>query len=147
MRERTPLNRQLLSQLPNLKLIVSTGRRNASIDVQAAIDLGIAVENTGYLTMVLRNIRGHCCWPSPVISRPENTNFFSGKWQTTIGTDLKGKTIGIVGLGNIGLKIVEYAKAFDMKVIAWSQNLTREKAMAAGVDYVGQEVYSGIRIL
>ncbi len=139
MRERTPLNRQLLSQLPNLKLIVSTGRRNASIDVQAAIDLGIAVENTGYLTS---GAPEHTWALLLAITRhipTENTNFFSGKWQTTIGTDLKGKTIGIVGLGNIGLKIVEYAKAFDMKVIAWSQNLTREKAMAAGVDYVSKE--------
>ena len=139
MRERTPLNRQLLSQLPNLKLIVSSGRRNASIDLEAANDLGIAVENTGYLTS---GAPEHTWALLLAIARhipKENTNFFSGKWQTTIGTDLKGKTIGIVGLGNIGLKIAEYAKAFEMKVIAWSQNLTLEKAMSAGVDYVSKE--------
>ena len=139
MRERTPLNKDLLSQLPNLKFIISTGRRNASIDVQAAIDLGIAIENTGYLTS---GAPEHTWALLLAIARhipTENANFFSGKWQTTIGTDLKDKTIGIVGLGNIGLKIAEYAKAFEMKVIAWSPHLTREKAMAAGVDYVSKE--------
>ena len=110
MRERTPLNRQLLSQLPNLKLIVSTGRRNASIDVQASNDLGIAVENTGYLTS---GAPEHTWALLLAVARhipKENTNFFSGKWQTSIGTDLNGKTIGIVGLGNIGLVIADMQK-------------------------------------
>lgn len=69
----------------------------------------------------------------------ENQNFRSGGWQTTVGTDLAGKTIGIVGLGNIGAKIATYARAFDMKVIAWSENLTQEAAAASGAVLVSKE--------
>lgn len=139
MRERTPLNRQRLEKLPNLKLIVFTGRRNASVDTKAAEALGITVKTTGYigtgapemtwalLLAIARNI--------PL----ENNNFTSGKWQTTIGTDIIGKTIGIIGLGNIGSKIATYAKAFDMNVIAWSENLTEEKATAAGAKLVSKQ--------
>jgi phosphoglycerate dehydrogenase-like enzyme len=139
MRERTPLTRQILSQLPNLKLIISTGRRNASIDEKAVEELGITLKTTGYigsgapeftwamLMAIARNI--------PV----ENANVRNGVWQTTIATDLIGKTIGIIGLGNIGTKIATYAKAFDMNVIAWSENLTEEKAAAAGAKLVSKE--------
>ncbi|MDP9079153.1 MAG: D-2-hydroxyacid dehydrogenase family protein [Bacteroidota bacterium] len=139
MRERTPLNRQLLSQLPNLKLIISTGRRNASIDEKAVQELGITLKTTGYfgggapeltwamLMAIARNIT------------LENANLKSGLWQTTIATDLAGKTIGIIGLGNIGTKIAAYAKAFDMNVLAWSENLTEEKAAAAGAKLVSKD--------
>lgn len=139
MRERTPLTRQVLSQLPNLKLIISTGRRNASIDEKAVEDLDITLKTTGYvgsgapeftwamLMAIARNI--------PV----ENANLRNGLWQTTMATDLIGKTIGIIGLGNIGTKIAAYAKAFDMNVIAWSENLTEEKATAAGAKLVSKE--------
>ena len=139
MRERTPLNRELLSQLPNLKLIVSTGLRNASIDMKAAEELNISVSHTGYvwsgapemtwalLMAIARNIP------------KENANFISGNWQTTIGTDLKGKTLGIIGLGNIGATMARYAEAFEMNIIAWSENLTEEKASAAGTRLVTKE--------
>jgi len=139
MRERTPITRQLLSQLPNLKLIVSTGRRNNSLDTPAAEAMGITVKTTGYigtgapeftwatLMSLARNI--------PV----ENTNLRAGKWQSTISADINGKTIGIIGLGNIGTKIATYAKAFDMNVIAWSENLTEEKAAEAGAKLVSKE--------
>jgi phosphoglycerate dehydrogenase-like enzyme len=139
MRERTPLNRELLSQLPNLKLIISTGRRNASIDIQAAEDLGISVKNTGYLWTGAPEHTWALLMAAARHIPIENANFRSGRWQTTIGTDLAGKTIGIVGLGNIGLKIAGFAKAFDMNVIAWSQHLTKEKAEAAGVQFVMKE--------
>jgi phosphoglycerate dehydrogenase-like enzyme len=139
MRERTPLTRSILEQLPNLKLIVSTGQRNASIDTQAAEDLKIGLQHTGYVTTgapemtwaVLMALARHI--PS------ENQNVRLGGWQTTIGTDLSGKTIGIIGLGRIGNKIAGYAKAFDMNVLAWSQNLTEEKATAAGAKLVSKE--------
>jgi phosphoglycerate dehydrogenase-like enzyme len=139
MRERTPLTKKILSQLPNCKLIVSTGKRNASIDMEAAAELGITVATTGYhssgapeltwalLMAVARNIV------------PENASFRDGGWQKTMGTDLSGKTIGIVGLGNIGSKIASYAKVFGMKVIAWSENLTAEKAANAGAELVTKE--------
>jgi phosphoglycerate dehydrogenase-like enzyme len=139
MRERTPLNRQILSQLPNLKLIISTGRRNASIDEKAVEELGITLKTTGYfgggapeltwatLMAIARNIT------------VENANLRNGLWQTTISTDLAGKTIGIIGLGNIGTKIAAYANVFDMNVIAWSENLTEEKAAAAGAKLVSKE--------
>ncbi|HEY8928712.1 MAG TPA: D-2-hydroxyacid dehydrogenase family protein [Mucilaginibacter sp.] len=139
MRERTPITRQLLSQLPDLKLIVSTGRRNNSLDTPAAEEMGITVKTTGYigtgapeftwatLMSLARNI--------PV----ENTNLRDGRWQSTISTDINGKTIGIIGLGNIGTKIATYAKAFDMNVIAWSENLTEERAAEAGAKLVSKE--------
>ncbi len=139
MRERTPLTRQILSQLPNLGLIVSTGMRNASIDMQAAAELGIAVAPTGYhasgapeLTWgLILGIARHIV--------AESASIRGGGWQTTVGKDLKGKTIGIVGLGRIGSKIARYAAAFEMNVIAWSENLTEEKAALQGARLVTKE--------
>jgi phosphoglycerate dehydrogenase-like enzyme len=139
MRERTPLTRSILSRLPNLRLIVSTGQRNASIDTKAATEFGITVVTTGYhgggapeLTWALvLAVARHL----PL----ENAALRTGDWQQTIGTDLSGKTIGIVGLGNIGSKIARYALAFDMQVLAWSENLTAEKAEQAGARWVSKE--------
>ncbi|MGZ3872302.1 MAG: D-2-hydroxyacid dehydrogenase family protein [Mucilaginibacter sp.] len=139
MRERTPLNRSILSKLHGLKLIISTGRRNASIDEKAAQELGIRIKTTGYIGSgapeftwaVLMAVARHI----PV----ENANVRGGLWQTTIGTDLAGKTIGIIGLGNIGARIAAYAKVFEMNVLAWSQNLTEEAATAAGAKLVSKE--------
>lgn len=139
MRERTPLNGDILRHLPKLKLIVSTGFRNASIDLIAAKELGIEIQNTGYfdhgasemtwalLMAIARNI--------PV----EVNNLRSGNWQTTVGTDIRGKTIGIIGLGGIGSKVASYARAFGMNVIVWSQNLTAETADGAGAVLVSKE--------
>jgi len=138
MRERTPMTRHIMTRLLNLKLIVSTGKRNASIDVKAAEELGIIIKPTGYVDSA-----AELTWALIMaIARHtprENANFISGKWQSTIGTVLKEKTIGIIGLGNIGSKIASYAKAFDMNVIAWSENLTEEKAAAAGAKLVSKE--------
>jgi len=139
MRERTPLTRAILSQLPNLKLIVSAGQRNASIDAKAAAELGITVANTGYhdtgapeLTWgLLLAIARHIV--------PENAAVRADGWQHHVGTDLAGKTIGIVGLGRIGTTIARYATAFGMNVIAWSENLTAEKAAEAGARKVTKE--------
>jgi phosphoglycerate dehydrogenase-like enzyme len=136
MRERTPLGRDLLRALPGLKLILSTGRRNASIDVTAAREQGITVCHTGYsshgalehswalLLAAMRHI------PAEVQS------FRCGGWQQTVGIDLKGKLLGIVGLGNIGRGMARIATAFEMEVIAWSQNLTKDAAEAAGTRLV-----------
>jgi phosphoglycerate dehydrogenase-like enzyme len=139
MRERTPLPREILQQLPNLKLIASTGPRNASIDSPAATDLGIAVTATGYdatptieftWSLILASMRG---------IDHEAASLKAGGWQTGLGSNLRGKTLGVVGLGNIGNEVARIGLAFGMKVIAWSQNLTAEKASAAGAVLVDKQ--------
>jgi phosphoglycerate dehydrogenase-like enzyme len=139
MRERTPLMREILQQLPNLKLIASTGPRNASIDVQAATDLGIAVTATGYdstptieftWSLILASMRS--------IDR-EAASLKAGGWQTTLGSNLRGKSLGVVGLGNIGREVARIGLSFGMRVIAWSQNLTEEIASAAGATLVDKQ--------
>lgn len=139
MRERTPMTATLLKQLPNLKVIVSTGMRNASIDVKAAEELGITIKHTGYLETGAPEITWTLLLAIARHIPQETTNFKNGQWQTTIGADIAGKTIGIVGLGRVGRKIAAYARAFDMNIIAWSQNLTEEKAEAAGAKLVTKE--------
>ncbi|MDF2430794.1 MAG: hypothetical protein JWP44_425 [Mucilaginibacter sp.] len=139
MRERTPLNRQRLEKLPNLKLIISTGKRNASIDIKAAEELGIAIKPTGYVMTGAPEFTWALIMAIARHIPQESNNIKAGLWQTTIGADLSGKTIGIIGLGNIGSKIATYAKAFDMNVIAWSQNLTEEKAAQGGAKLVSKE--------
>src|ERR1700729_797822 len=139
MRERTPLTREILQQLPNLKLIASTGPRNASIDSQTATDLGIAVTATGYdstptieftWSLILASMRG--------IDR-ETASLKAGGWQTGLGSNLRGKSLAVVGLGNIGKEVARIGLAFGMKVIAWSQNLTEEKASAGGATFVDKQ--------
>lgn len=139
MRERTPLPNDILKQLPNLRLIASTGPRNASIDTQAATDLGIAVTATGYdatptiefaWSLILAGMRG--------IHR-EAASLRAGGWQTGLGSNLRGKSLGIVGLGNIGREVARIGLAFGMKVIAWSENLTEEKASTAGATLVDKQ--------
>src|SRR6201981_373768 len=139
MRERTPLTREILQQLPKLKLIASTGPRNASIDTQAATDLGIVVTATGYdstptiefaWSLILACMRG--------IDR-EAASLRAGGWQTGLGSNLRGKSLGVVGLGNIGREVARIGLAFGMKVIAWSQNLTEETASAAGATLVDKQ--------
>ena len=139
MRERTPLTRDILQQLPNLRLIASTGPRNASIDTQAATDLGIAVTATGYdgtptveltWSLILASMRG--------IDR-EAASLRAGGWQTGLGSNLRGKRLGVVGLGNVGKEVARIGLAFGMEVIAWSQNLTEEKARAAGATLVDKQ--------
>ena len=139
MRERTPLTMEILQQLPNLKLIASTGPRNASINSQTAADLGIAVTATGYdstptieftWSLILASMRG--------VDR-EAASFKAGGWQTGLGSNLRGKSLGVVGLGNIGREVARIGLVFGMKVIAWSQNLTEEKASAAGASLVNKQ--------
>ena len=139
MRERTPLNRGIIERLPNLKLIASTGPRNASIDLEAAAARGIKVVHTGYFgsptieltwALILGGAR-HLTGEAAAVRR--------GEWQHTIGDDLSGQTLGILGLGNLGSKVAQVAAAFGMKVIAWSQNLSAEKAVADGAALVSKD--------
>jgi phosphoglycerate dehydrogenase-like enzyme len=139
MRERTPLRRELIEQLPNLKLIASTGRRNASIDVQAAGEHGIQVVHTGYSSTPTVELTWALILASARHITQESASLRAGGWQVTLGEDLATKTLGIIGLGHIGSLVARVALAFGMKVIAWSQNLTAEKAAASGATLVSKE--------
>ncbi len=136
MRERTPLSAHLLRQLPQLKLIVSTGAKNRSIDLEAAEELGIEVRNTGYLGHGALELTWAMLLAMAKHIPQEYANFRAGGWQHLVGNDLKGKTLGILGLGNLGGQVAAVAKVFGMDVISWSENLTAEKAGAAGARYV-----------
>ncbi len=139
MRERTPLRRELIEQLPNLKLIASTGGRNASIDLQAAAERGIEVVHTGYSSTPTVELT----WALILADRRhilrESAALRAGEWQHTLGEDLATRTLGIIGLGNLGSLVAKVALAFGMNVIAWSQNLTAQRAAAVGVSLVTKE--------
>jgi phosphoglycerate dehydrogenase-like enzyme len=139
MRERTPFQRRLLERLPNLKLLITAGMRNASIDLQAASDCGVMVcgtEGLGYPTaeltwgLILSLMRR--------IPREDQATR-NGQWQVTTGLGLQGKTLGLMGLGRLGSQVAEVGKAFKMNLIAWSQNLTAERAAEYGATLVSKD--------
>jgi phosphoglycerate dehydrogenase-like enzyme len=139
MRERTPLSREILQQLPKLKMIASTGPRNASIDMQAAAERGIFVTATGYdSTPTIEHTWALILASARHLAR-EAASVRDGGWQTTIGTNLRGKRLGVLGLGNIGKEVAGIGIAFGMSVIAWSENLTAETAGAVGARLVDKE--------
>jgi phosphoglycerate dehydrogenase-like enzyme len=140
MRERTPLRRELIERLPNLKLIASTGPRNASIDLEAAAERGIQVAHTGYFGSPTVELTWALILAGARHIVAEANAMHGGSWQHTIGDDLSGKTLGVIGLGNLGAKIAKIGQAFGMQVVAWSQNLTAEKASLAGATLVAKEV-------
>jgi phosphoglycerate dehydrogenase-like enzyme len=140
MRERTPFGRDLLQRLPNLRLLVTTGMRNAAIDVKAATDLGILVCGTaggpdappaeltwGLILALARHIPR------------EDATTRAGQWGTTVGMSLENKVLGILGLGRLGGKVAKVGVAFEMSVIAWSQNLTAERAAQHGATLVSKD--------
>ena len=139
MRERTPLPRDIIERLPNLKLIVSTGPRNASIDVAAANDHGIAVVHTGYTADPTIELTWALVLASARHIVTESNSVRSGGWQHTVGADLRGKTLGVLGLGRIGSQVARVGSAFGMNLIAWSQNLTHETATAASATLVSKD--------
>jgi phosphoglycerate dehydrogenase-like enzyme len=139
MRERTPLRADMIERLPNLKLIASTGPRNASIDLKAAAARGIAVAHTGYFGSPTLELTWALILASARHIVAEAAAVRSGGWQHSIGDDLAGKTLGIIGLGNLGSQVAKIGLAFGMRVIAWSQNLTAEKAGAVGAALVSKE--------
>jgi phosphoglycerate dehydrogenase-like enzyme len=139
MRERTPLTREILSTLSRLKLICSTAGRNASIDMEAAKELGITVAHTGYTSHGASELTWAAILGLVRNIPAEAASVRAGGWQTTVGGDLEDRTIGIVGLGNLGKRVAAVAKAFGMEVLAWSPHLTEEKAQAAGAKMVSKD--------
>jgi phosphoglycerate dehydrogenase-like enzyme len=139
MRERTPFQRALIERLPNLRLLVTTGMRNASIDMQAAAERRVTVcgtpagnHATAELTLAImlglsRNLH------------IELANMREGRWQTTIGLELRGKTLGLLGLGKLGSEVARLGQAFGMTTIAWSQNLTAADAAGKRVERVEKD--------
>ena len=140
MRERTPFPRKVIEALPDLKLLITTGARNNAFDVKAAAERGIPVCGTGGFGNPTAGIAIGLMLELTRHIGFENARLKAGApWQMTIGQDLEGMTLGILGLGKLGQRVAAIAKALGMKVIAWSQNLTPEKAKEAGVDYVAKE--------
>ena len=136
MRERTPLSETLINKLPNLKLVITSGMWNASVDSETLKEKNIVycgtetkIHSTAELAwaLIMNSWRG---------LQTEIQNMKDGNWQTTIGRGLKGNTLGIFGLGKQGLQVANYAKAFGMRVIAWSHNLKQEDCEKVGVEYV-----------
>jgi len=143
MRERTPFDRDLVDRLTRLKLLVTTGMGNASFDMAALTERGITVCGTGGVgsatpeltwALVLMVTRGLAA---------EDAAVRAGRWQIGIGPEIAGSTIGILGLGRIGSRIAHYANAFGAEVIAWSANLTAERAAAAGARLVDRDALFG----
>ncbi len=140
MRERTGFPKQVIDALPNLKLLITTGMRNASIDTEAAKARGVVVCGTGAFGSPTSGIAIGLMLELTRHIGYENARLHAGAaWQTTIGPELEGLTLGVLGLGKLGQRTANIAKAFGMKVIAWSQNLTPEKCAEAGVGYVGKD--------
>ena len=139
MRERTPLTRAIIERLPNLRLIASTGAVNAWIDLEAARERGITVAHTGYTAHGAIELTWALILAAARHVPDEVTSFRTGGWQVAVGDDLERRTLGILGLGRIGSASARIAQAFRMNVIAWSPNLTREKAEAAGVRFVSKD--------
>jgi D-3-phosphoglycerate dehydrogenase len=140
MRERTPFPRAVIDALPDLKLLITTGMRNASIDLEAARARGVTVCGTpafgnatgAIATGLMLELARHIGY--------ENSRLKAGApWQTTIGLDLEGLTLSLLGLGKLGVRMAEIGRAFKMNVIAWSQNLAAETSKAAGVEQVGRD--------
>ncbi len=140
MRERTPFGKDVIDALPALKLIVTSGMRNAAIDMAAAAARGIPVCGTESLGPPTAELTIGLMLELARKIGIESARMKAGaRWQTTLGADLYGKTLGIIGLGKLGARVARVANAFDMKVIAWSENLTAEKAKEAGATLVSKE--------
>jgi phosphoglycerate dehydrogenase-like enzyme len=137
MRERTPFPRSLFERLPRLRLLVTTGMRNASIDLRAAADRGVVVSGTAGLPSPTAELTWALILALVRHVPREDRATREGRWQETLGTTLKGRTLGVLGLGQLGSRVARVGKAFEMDVIAWSQNLTAERATAVGATLAG----------
>ncbi|KAA6172496.1 D-2-hydroxyacid dehydrogenase family protein [Pseudomonas veronii] len=138
MRERSTFDKPLLQGLPNLKLLVTGGMRNAAIDIAAAKALGIQVCGTDSYKHAAPELTWALIMASTRNLLAEANALRAGHWQVGLGGDLYGKTLGILGLGSIGQKVAQFAQVFGMRVIAWSENLTPQRAAEAGVTWVSK---------
>jgi phosphoglycerate dehydrogenase-like enzyme len=133
MRERTPFPRDRLTQLPNLKLLVTTGMGNAAIDTEAARELGITVAGTGGTPTHTAELTWALILALARNIPAEDRALRAGGWQHTVGFELAGRTLGVIGLGRLGAQVARIGEAFGMEVIAWSQNmdtsLTKEELL------------------
>ena len=136
MRERTPFTRARLERLPALRLLVTTGRANAAIDVAAAKELGVVVSGTEGLAAPTYELTWALILAVTRSVTAEDRRVREGGWQHTIGPELAGRTLGVIGLGRQGSRVAAIGRAFEMDVVAWSQNLDPEAARAQGVDPV-----------
>jgi len=139
MRERTPFPRSQLEKLPNLKLLITSGMRNRGIDTAAASEMGVMVCGTPSVGRPTADLAWGLILGLARQIPMEDRRVRASGWQETIGTSLQGKTLGIAGLGNLGSRMAAVAKAFEMDVIAWSQNLTAEKCAEHGVALVSKD--------
>jgi phosphoglycerate dehydrogenase-like enzyme len=139
MRERTPMTRAIIERLPKLRLIASTAMRNASIDLKAAEERGVEVVHTGYFSAPTIELTWALVLASARNLVAENASLRSGGWQQSVGDDMAGRTLGLLGLGNVGGAVAKIGAAFGMKVIAWSQNLRHERAAEVGAARVTKD--------
>lgn len=144
MRERTAMPRSVIEALPNLKLIVTTGAYNASVDLAAAMARGVVICGTRGVGAPTADLAMGLVLDLARSISFENARLKAGEpWQTTIGIDVAGQTLGLLGLGKLGARMAKLGQAFDMKVIAWSQNLTEARCRELGVVYASkQELFS-----
>ncbi|UXA06991.1 D-2-hydroxyacid dehydrogenase family protein [Mycobacterium sp. SMC-2] len=147
LRERMALPRTLLERLPNLKLITIVGRRLPNLDMAAATERGILVAHTDFAHPRFRSVHDatpEFAWGLLIATvrnlAEEHRRMRDGAWQTTTGLTLSGKTLGLLGLGRVGKRMAEYARVFNMEVLAWSQNLSADAAAAAGARRVEKAV-------
>jgi phosphoglycerate dehydrogenase-like enzyme len=138
MRERSTFDQALLQGLPNLKLLVTGGMRNAAIDIAAAKALGIQVCGTDSYKQAAPELTWALIMASTRNLLAEANSLRAGGWQVGLGGDLHGKTLGVLGLGSIGQKVAQFAQVFGMRVLAWSENLTPERAAQAGATWVSK---------
>ena len=139
MRERTPFPRTLMEALPKLKLVATAGRRNASIDMAAAAELGITVCGTGGLAYPTAELTWGLILALLRHIPEEDRATRDGSWQVTMGTGVQGKTLGVIGLGNLGSQVATIGNAFGMELLAWSQNLTSERAEQFGATLISKD--------
>ena len=139
MRERTPFPRTLLEQLPRLQLLTTTGMRNAAIDMQAAADCNVLVCGTGGILYPTAELTWGLILSLLRHIPDEDQATRAGSWQVSMGLGLNGKTLGLMGLGRLGSEVARVGNAFQMDVIAWSQNLTAERAAECGATLVSKD--------
>ena len=139
MRERTAFPRALLEKLPRLRLLVTTGMRNASIDVGAAVERGVIVCGTAGLPYPTAELTWGLILALVRRIPTEDRATREGRWQVSCGLGLKGKTLGVIGLGGLGSRVAKVGRAFEMDAIAWSQNLTAARAAEVGATLVAKD--------